>query len=231
MREQDCRQFSPIFLRIAEIAEDFDRLVVIIAAGVVDAFDFYSFFEESRNRAGINRPQGGVPEIFELLVLKSAGVICRQQNKYCEKQQLFHDIYYSTSVLYYSCMLEKGKVVETKGNMAWIELPAGANCSHCRACSGAKPGNNRIEAINRIGAAAGDEVEVEICEKNIIRSILLIYIGPILFLLLGFIAGNNFSETIGIAAGAAFMLAFFLGLKLLERKIAASSIPQVLRVL
>jgi len=114
-------------------------------------------------------------------------------------------------------MRETGKVSSVKGKLAEIELDQSPQCVKCGACIFKSSGNMSVLAENTINAKVGDTVEVEISQaaRFIFPSIL--YGLPILFLMVGIVVGNIWSERMGIVLGIVFLLISLLVLFMINR--------------
>jgi len=87
-------------------------------------------------------------------------------------------------------MLETGKIIEAKGNRVKISLPLKEGCSACGKCTLGRGGKYMfLEAENSVGARIGDEVMVEIPERDPLIAALLLFGIPLLGLLIGGGAG------------------------------------------
>lgn len=118
-------------------------------------------------------------------------------------------------------MRESGIVIKIDGKIATVELPKSEACERCRACSLGAGGMMCIEVENRPGAKVGDRVEIEISEGFVVRSLLLIYIGPVAALFIGYFLGALISEGIGIALALIFVVLYLLILRLSDKMLAA----------
>lgn len=90
-------------------------------------------------------------------------------------------------------MIEKARVVETKGSLVRLEIKRGTACGDsCGSCkSGCAPTNTYVNAANSIGAKTGDYVEVEMSTKTFMNVVVLIYGLPLLMLLIGIFSGST----------------------------------------
>jgi sigma-E factor negative regulatory protein RseC len=87
-------------------------------------------------------------------------------------------------------MLETGKIIEEKGNRVKISLPLKEGCSACGKCTLGRGGKYMfLEAENSAGARIGDEVMVEIPERDPLIAAFLLFGIPLLGLLIGGGAG------------------------------------------
>ncbi|MCM8772792.1 MAG: SoxR reducing system RseC family protein [Candidatus Omnitrophica bacterium] len=72
-------------------------------------------------------------------------------------------------------MIEKGKVIEIKGNNAFVLIEEKEKCKNCNLCKKIIPRQPIIEAENYIKANIGENVEIEINEDYLLKIFLYIY--------------------------------------------------------
>jgi len=90
-------------------------------------------------------------------------------------------------------MRENGKVVSTKNGRAEVEVAARGECEHCSAhgiCNWTGTSTRKVLAVNRVGAAAGDIVELDTVEGVGAKSNLLVFGIPVLFMVAGVLVGG-----------------------------------------
>lgn len=124
-------------------------------------------------------------------------------------------------------MQETGKVIETEGNMAKVEVVQKEVCHKCPSesfCRLATEGSRTIEVLNGMGAKAGQLVKIEISSGSILAGAFFVYIFPILALL---IAGSlaqwiSSNQNMAIIAGISALVASFLFVYFFDKKIAQS---------
>lgn len=120
-------------------------------------------------------------------------------------------------------MEEIATVIKKNENKAELKIIRYSACSKCDiSCSLAGDNHDQKEMIleveDKIGAEKGDQVLVEMKEKNLILATLLIYLGPIIFMILGYFIGLWFaarlgfeaSESAGIMGTVIFLILSFL---------------------
>lgn len=117
-------------------------------------------------------------------------------------------------------MLDKGRVIKVKGDLAEVEFTSSSACVHCGACHPASSGKMTNEAENPIGAGVGDLVEVEISEAVTTLFPLIGFGLPIGFFFLGLVLGSFISENAGIIAGVIFLGIGFLAVRFVDRYIS-----------
>ena len=95
----------------------------------------------------------------------------------------------------------------------------GGNCSGCEGCS-ARDSVIRVTAENRVGASSGQTVLVETKTRLIFKYAVLVYILPVVFLIIGYIAAFllSLSEAMCILTGFCSLLAGTAVVMLFQRK-------------
>ena len=122
---------------------------------------------------------------------------------------------------------EQGIVEEIRRNTAIIKVVRSGSCKHCSekdSCSVAER-NMLIEVKNSLNAKEGDMVEVSVPEGTFMKLSLMVYIFPVVALMIGAFLGSFLSmqlntdpsATAAITA-AIFLVASFLGLKIIDKK-------------
>lgn len=118
---------------------------------------------------------------------------------------------------------EVGYVVEATDEVTKIKLGRHSDCKSCGACAG---NNNLILAVNNpIGAKVGDKVCIQMPKDNILPSVYIVYIQPLLLVFIGAIIGYIISlyahkSSIGfeIVFGAIFFLISIIFIKVVDNK-------------
>jgi positive regulator of sigma E activity len=90
-------------------------------------------------------------------------------------------------------MRETGKVVSTRNDRAEVEVAARGECEHCTAagiCNWTGTSLRKVLAVNRVGAVAGDVVELETVEGTGAKSNLMVFGIPVLLMLAGVLVGG-----------------------------------------
>lgn len=117
-------------------------------------------------------------------------------------------------------MLDHGRVIKIKGNLAEVEFAASSACAGCGACHAGSGGKMTVEAENTVGAGLGDGVEVEVCEAIAALFPLIGFGIPLGFFFLGLVLGSLVSENAGIIAGAVFLGIGFLVVRIADRYVS-----------
>ncbi|NLC72718.1 MAG: SoxR reducing system RseC family protein [Ruminococcaceae bacterium] len=86
----------------------------------------------------------------------------------------------------------------------------GEGCSSCHVCK--YTSSIKLEAINEIGAALGDKVEIQTKTSRILGTALLVYALPFVFFFIGYLLGAylGWEETYKIISSFAAMAVGFL---------------------
>lgn len=134
---------------------------------------------------------------------------------------------------------EQGIVLETRGEIAWVETQRKSACGACQASKGCGTSvlsrllgqkRTRVQALNEVGAMAGEQVVLGIEEQALVRGSLLVYMLPLLALFAGallfewlagiYAPGLGFNaEAASIAGGMLGLAAGFAWLKSFGRRI------------
>jgi len=97
---------------------------------------------------------------------------------------------------------EEGVVLRSSGATAWIKTQRSAACEHCHSKDSCKTlgGANdmQVEAVNELGARAGDQVVIDFAIGSLLKGTFLIYMVPILCLLAGAGIGVRISAAAGL---------------------------------
>lgn len=108
---------------------------------------------------------------------------------------------------------ETGRVVAVRGGKAWVQTIRASACESCSARSGcgqrvlasASSGRaNQILVSNHLQADVGDQVTVAIDESALLTASVLVYALPLLLMVLGAVAGQQWlpAQDAGAIAGA-----------------------------
>ena len=133
-------------------------------------------------------------------------------------------------------MRETGKVVSTRNDRAEVEVAARGECEHCTAasiCNWTGTSLRKVLAVNKVGAAAGDTVELESVEGTGAKSNLLVFGIPVLLMLAGVLVGGLVLRKdlwSGILSGVGLALGFGI-VKAIDVSVNRSgrSLPVVVR--
>jgi positive regulator of sigma E activity len=96
-------------------------------------------------------------------------------------------------------MIERGTVIAASEGSVDVRVAAGSACESCGACCHVDKDGVTIEgARNAVGAAVGDEVEVEIPEGADTRAGIIVFVLPAVGLLAGYGGGYLAALTLGV---------------------------------
>lgn len=117
-------------------------------------------------------------------------------------------------------IIERGKVSQVEGGVAWVECQSSAACERCargQGCGGGVLGALLGDRLRRVQAMAGqhelrvgDQVELGIAEASLLSGALLVYLLPLAGLFIGalgmgYIAGFD-HDTMTVMGGAAGLI-------------------------
>ena len=144
-------------------------------------------------------------------------------------------------------MRELGKVINCKENIAKVRVIKHSACSKCdRDCplSNSKSHEQEemiFEVNNNIKANPGDQVSIELEDKNLVFSSLIIYLMPILNMIIGYFFGQWFGikynlltpEISGIFGTVLFLLLSYFLLKYINSKLKNNNKinPKIVKIL
>ncbi len=122
------------------------------------------------------------------------------------------------------CQIEGqiGEVVGQSGEYVTVEIERHGACKHCGACFIGKGEDKFTQLVlrNSVDAQIGDQVEVDVAGKDLVKASLLLYFIPVVALVIGMLAGNRLLSGTGIGENAASVLGgvVFLAIALLILK-------------
>ena len=121
-------------------------------------------------------------------------------------------------------LVEECRVVKVIGDYAVIELERKPECDGCKACAFNRRNILRMTARSEIPCAAGDMVSVEMPQKSIKGSYLVLFLLPLVLMLIAVSVTAEFAWYVQIPSilGALLLglIATFLCDKLIKRKAA-----------
>jgi sigma-E factor negative regulatory protein RseC len=99
---------------------------------------------------------------------------------------------------------EEGIVIKAGGiapRTAWVKTTQSSACKSCsqrNSCNGDSQGKEReVEAINLVGAKAGDLIQISIDTGALLKATFLLYIFPVICMLMGGVAGHKLGAGLG----------------------------------
>lgn len=138
-------------------------------------------------------------------------------------------------------MDQEAIVARIEGDHAYVEVGS-SGCGRCHETGGCQSGilgqlfsgkPRQFRIANRIGAVPGDRVVVSVAGGATLHATLLIYILPVLFLLLGAVAGTTLGENSDAAAAlgalAGLAIGVLAGLTLRQARIGRIAEPVLIR--
>lgn len=92
-------------------------------------------------------------------------------------------------------VLEKGIIKYINGNHATVEIikPDSQDCKSCGVCIGIENKSNLLEVNTSPGLSVGQQVTLKIIEHSPYKSMILVFILPVVNLLAGCLLGQKFS--------------------------------------
>lgn len=134
--------------------------------------------------------------------------------------------------------IEQGLVLETTGGFAEVKVGRHSDCTSCGAC----PGSNHVivTANNKVGAKAGQRVEIEVKEVNVLTGAFTVFVCPLLAAVVGVFLGRMAAfegfgavMTLQVVGGIAGFLLSLILVKRFDRFAAGSekSKPDIVRIL
>lgn len=132
---------------------------------------------------------------------------------------------------------EVGYVVEQNDDITKIKLGRHSECKNCGAC----PGNNNliVSVNNPIGAKVGDKVCVQMPQDNIVPSVYIVYIQPLLLVFMGAIIGylvsvytHKSATVLEVVFGAIFFIISIIFIKVADKKAGKSNnLPTIIKII
>ncbi|MGL5311621.1 MAG: SoxR reducing system RseC family protein [Peptostreptococcaceae bacterium] len=122
---------------------------------------------------------------------------------------------------------EVGYVIDTENDIAKIKVGRHSDCKNCGSC----PGNSSIilNVKNPIGAEIGQKIAFETKESNMLTSVYIVYMQPIVFVFLGiylgYLSAHYLHESIKAFESIFGIIAFSLSLiyiRFVEKKLAGN---------
>ena len=132
-------------------------------------------------------------------------------------------------------MRNSGYVVSVREDRAEVVLGAHLECKHCGACIAAVSEKERkLDAINEIGARAGQKVEIELKPGYAVSAAFLIFVLPVIAAIGGGFAGYSLGGALGlrpdlagIGLGVLGLVMSFVLLRYIEKTGSAARMPRI----
>ncbi|MBQ9832750.1 MAG: SoxR reducing system RseC family protein [Clostridia bacterium] len=117
-------------------------------------------------------------------------------------------------------MRQTGKVISVSddGKKAIVRFSRTDACGKCHACFTLSSTEADIELENNIGAAAGDEVIIQLHSNSVLKASLIMYGVPLVALLIGTAIGSLKSDMYAFLGGVLFACGAFFIIKAFEPK-------------
>jgi sigma-E factor negative regulatory protein RseC len=136
-------------------------------------------------------------------------------------------------------MRSTGHVVKVKPGLAEVLLGRHAQCVRCGGCiAGADDRERRVEAVDRLGAAVGAKVEIEISPGRVVGAAFLVFLLPVLVALAGGYAGYSLGGRLGVSPalmgiglGCLALVGSFFLIRLADKARGRSDLPRIVRIL
>lgn len=132
---------------------------------------------------------------------------------------------------------EIGYVVEQDGEVTKIKLGRHSECKNCGAC----PGNNNliVSVNNPLEAKVGDKVCIQMPQDNIIPSVYIVYIQPLVLVFMGTIIGylisvytHRSATVLEVVFGAIFFIISIIFIKVVDQKAGKSNnLPTIIKII
>jgi sigma-E factor negative regulatory protein RseC len=121
---------------------------------------------------------------------------------------------------------EKGIVLRTDSEAAWVKTVRSSACEGCTAkgsCHSMGGGNEmEVKALNTAGARAGDRIVLSFETASLLKATFLIYVFPIILLIVGAAIGQMLASLIDFNPSALSVLLgfvfFFTGLFIIKAR-------------
>ena len=133
-------------------------------------------------------------------------------------------------------MKGRGVVTSNEGNRAKVSVTTSTECMGCPSkshCHSDTLNSREIVVINELGARVSDHVVFEADPGKVLISGVLIWIVPILAMIVGYKAAQQFSAGfIPIGAAFLFLLLTFVMLKFVDQKLSGGRTfyPRIIRI-
>ena len=121
-------------------------------------------------------------------------------------------------------MIEMGKVIEVKKDIAIVQLESKKECSSCtmaKFCELVEGGKRCIETEKMPGTKVGDKVKIEVAGGQLLKGVTLLFLIPAISFIFGAAIGQMVIEGIvfSLILGVLFLAAAFFLLHLFDKKL------------
>lgn len=113
--------------------------------------------------------------------------------------------------LYSKMATERGIVMRTGVETAWIKVVPSEACEGCSShgSCGAQRGDMEVEVLNPMGAKEGDRIVVDMETASLLKASFLLYVFPIICMIAGAALGMEIAERYGFDGSALSALVGF----------------------
>ncbi len=133
-------------------------------------------------------------------------------------------------------MQSKAMVKSVQGDQCTIMVMRAEACGSCHACSGCKAKPQEYRVLNTLHVQAGEAVVVEMEDKLFFRNVGLLYLMPLLFFIVGLLAGlfgtrwaGNENDVFGLIGGMLGIGLYWLVIRLIDRKKSGERVMHLVR--
>ena len=116
-------------------------------------------------------------------------------------------------------MNAKGEVIEIRGDKAIVKFKRGKACKNCNACLSFSSDELTVEIKNTLSATVGDNVNIVLHERSVLKASLIAYGIPLIAFLAGALTGSIFGDIFTAVGGILGAGISFLILRLLEPRL------------
>ncbi len=126
-------------------------------------------------------------------------------------------------------MEESGKIIGVRKKIAIVEIEKKSQCGKCCACKFSKEGKMLIEVENVLNANVGDNVLLQIEDKDILKASVIVYLLPTIVFLSSVILSQYFlsrtsylekiQQLLSLLIGFSFLCICFVIINLYDKKI------------
>lgn len=137
-------------------------------------------------------------------------------------------------------IIEQGFIVKKDGNIAEIAITRGDQCSSCDNlfCKphSEKEEENKIVALDELGADVGDLVKISISGKTVFKATFFMWVIPLIMLVAGIYLGlavfnyPGYNELLSFLLGICSILLYFGILHKLNLGKTSNSLPKIITV-
>ncbi len=134
-------------------------------------------------------------------------------------------------------MIEMGKVIEVKKDIAIVQVESKRECSSCtmtKFCELTERGKRCIETEKMPGTKVGDKVKIKVAGELLLKGTTLLFLIPAISFIFGAVIGQMVMEGIvfSLILGILFLVVAFLILHFFDKKLAEKkNKPKIIAIL